>query len=456
MKIGRAVLAGGIAAAVLSGVVLLQALALPSARPDELVLAAAMLALIVVALSVIANLAIMRSLSELRRAILARARGEDSTLPAFGAQELREVANAVDRLSARATAREAELRQETAEARVVLHAVTDGILQLDSSGRIVRSNPAASALLGLTGSGVGQPIATLVRNVELRNILQRAATATAELTAEITVSDRRVLVSARPLPHSSGGAVGSVVALTDLTELRRLEGVRRDFVANVSHELKTPLTSIRGYAETLLSDPSLPESVRKQFLEVVQKNAERLHHIVDDLLDLSRFESRGWRPNLQNIEIAPIIGEVVSSCEARAAQRGIRLVTADTSAQVQADPGGLRQVLSNLLDNALRYTPDNGRIEIAVAPFLYANGNGPQPQVRVDVRDNGIGIPSDALPRIFERFYRVDPARSRADGGTGLGLAIVKHLVESMGGDVSAASELGKGTTITVRLPAGQ
>jgi signal transduction histidine kinase len=275
--------------------------------------------------------------------------------------------------------------------------------------------------------------------------------------------------------------------------VRRLESVRRDFVANVSHELKTPLTSIRGYVETLLADPDLPAELQRPFLEVVQKNAERLHHIVDDLLDLSRLESGGWRPELHDVNAIDVLQDVWSSCAERAGQKHITFVLPDSGFVVRADPGGLRQIFTNLLDNAVRYTPDGGRIEVrASSTALNGNGRTPHaptvvqprdvpvarqrnapvaeqrgaPAERLDapaaassyivfeVRDTGAGMPSDAIPRIFERFYRVDPARSRADGGTGLGLSIVKHLVESMGGDVAAESELGKGTTIRFRLPA--
>jgi two-component system, OmpR family, phosphate regulon sensor histidine kinase PhoR len=270
---------------------------------------------------------------------------------------------------------------------------------------------------------------------------------------------RRLLVSARPLAGTADlSGEGAVVGFVDLTEVRRLEGVRRDFVANVSHELKTPLTSIRGYAETLLSD-DLPPDMQRQFLEVVHKNADRLHYIVEDLLDLSRLESGGWRPNLVDVDALDIVQDVWSGCVDRATKRRIAFQPPAASHRVRADPGGLRQVLSNLLDNALRYTPEGGHIQVVTRVETVDAGNGEaagsgQQFVVFEVRDSGSGIPTDALPRIFERFYRVDPARSRSDGGTGLGLSIVKHLVESMGGDVTAESEFGKGTLIRFRLPA--
>jgi two-component system phosphate regulon sensor histidine kinase PhoR len=424
-----------------------------SGNTSPVIVGIAIVAVLAAAFAIARALTFARATRSLRAAVLARARGEATPLPSYSLRDLMDLANAVERLSARAAAREADLRQETADVRVVLHTVTDGIVQLDAAGRIVRTNPAADTLLGLSPAATGQPFAALVRNVELRNLLQQAAHA--DTSAEIAIHERRLFVSARRLEGDGGGPAGLVIALADLTELRRLEGVRRDFVANVSHELKTPLTSIRGYAETLLNDADLPADMRRQFLEVVYKNADRLHHIVDDLLDLSRLESGGWQPRMQEFDVQTVLMDVVSACSARASARNITLVAADTPVNVRADPAGLRQILSNLLENALRYTPAGGRVVISVKGAAKTNGNGAHRRdVVFEVRDTGVGIPSDDLPRIFERFYRVDPARSRAEGGTGLGLSIVKHLVESMDGDVHAASELGKGTTITFRLPA--
>jgi two-component system, OmpR family, phosphate regulon sensor histidine kinase PhoR len=388
-------------------------------------------------------------LARLRAGVLGRARGDGAALPDFQLRELHDLAGAIDRLSARDAAREAEARAEHAGIAIMLDAISDGILHVNGQGRVLRFNPAAAALLGVDASAVGEPVEKLVRHSELRGILQRAAAGAAVGAAEIALDERRLLVSARPMNDAGGDADGAVVVFVDLTQLRRLEGVRRDFVANVSHELKTPLTSIRGYVETLLEDDALPVETRRQFLDVVRKNAERLQHIVDDLLDLSRLESGGWRPELQVVDARSIIDDVWSGCSARAAERRITFTAPAGDVPVLADPGGLRQVLANLLDNALRHTPEGGSVEVAACVEPAEPG-----LVAFEVRDTGAGIPSDALSRIFERFFRVDPARSRADGGTGLGLSVVKHLVESMGGDVSAESELGRGTTIRFRLPA--
>jgi two-component system, OmpR family, phosphate regulon sensor histidine kinase PhoR len=435
-----------------------------------LTLAVVLLTMLAVAVAALLGRLLERSLAALRAHVLERARGDDeSAPPAPRFAEVAGVASALGRLGIRVAAREAELHRSAAEVAILLDAISDGILQLDGDAVIIRANPAARALLRLPATAIGQPVGRYVRHAELRPMLQRSAAGEAIQPHEVNLDDRRLFVSARPLVgHAALAGGGAVIAFVDLTELRRLESVRRDFVANVSHELKTPLTSIRGYAETLLSD-DLPPHVQRQFLEVVHKNAQRLHQIVEDLLDLSRLESGGWRPELIEVNALEVVDEVWTTCADRAERRHVTFVRPDEGHAVQADPGGLRQVLSNLLDNALRHTPDRGRIEVRTWIDQTASGAGDamgngvdgvanvtdvRPYVVFEVRDSGTGIPSDALPRIFERFYRVDPARSRADGGTGLGLAIVKHLVESMGGSVSAESELGRGTVIRFRLPA--
>jgi signal transduction histidine kinase len=226
-----------------------------------------------------------------------------------------------------------------------------------------------------------------------------------------------------------------------------LEAVRRDFVANVSHELKTPLTAIRGFAETLTAELSA-DPQHTQFAETIRANAERMQHLIDDLLDLSRIESGGWAPTPAVIEIARAADEAIAPYRDEAAQRGstIQVSVGTDATTLRADPVAVRQALGNLIENAIRYTPRGGTITL----FSRRENS----TLAVGVRDTGSGIPSEHLPRIFERFYRVDAARSRAAGGTGLGLAIVKHLVEAHGGRVQAESRVGQGTTISLYFPA--
>jgi signal transduction histidine kinase len=245
-------------------------------------------------------------------------------------------------------------------------------------------------------------------------------------------------VSARPLEDG-----GTLLVLSDVTDLRRLEAVRRDFVANVSHELKTPLTAIAGYAETLAAEARDSQAIG--FAQTIVDNARRMQRLVDDLLDLSRIESGGWQPEPRPVAVETAAREAWRAFAERAAQQNVELETATDTAAVNSDPEALRQIFTNLFDNALRHTPPGGRIRVS------ARREGAD--TVLSVSDTGSGISTEHLPRIFERFYRVDPGRSRKEGGTGLGLAIVKHLVESHGGRVEANSALGRGTTILLYFP---
>jgi two-component system, OmpR family, phosphate regulon sensor histidine kinase PhoR len=284
------------------------------------------------------------------------------------------------------------------------------------------------------------PLDHLPREVELRDALQAAFDGEIVEGTEVVISGRTLNVTARPL---TGG--GAVLALFDLTRVRRLEAVRRDFVANVSHELRTPLTIVGGFAETLVAE-DVPLEARRQFAERILGNTRRMQRIVDDLLDLSRIESGGWVPNPRRIDLNAVALDVMTAARDAAEAKGLRLereIPPD-AATVDADPTALRQVLGNLVDNAVRHTA-GGRVVLFSAP--HPRG------VVVGVRDTGSGIAPEHLPRIFERFYRVDPGRAREEGGTGLGLSIVKHLVEAHGGRVKAESDVGVGTTITARFP---
>ena len=374
--------------------------------------------------------------------------------------EIQDMVRGIARTAGELRARNAREMRERSELATVVDAVSEGIVQVDAAGRIVRVNRAGRALLRLPGDAVGRTVASMVRNAALRRILARSGSGSGRgaEAGEVVLDDRSLLVTSSPLQDG-----GAVVTFVDLTALRRLEEIRRDFVANASHELKTPLTSIRGYTETLLAG-DLPEPDRRQFLDTIARNAERLQRIVDDLLDLSRLESGRWQPELEEVVVADVAASSWQAFGERARRRGVVCeIVSDGDVPALADRRALDQVFTNLYDNALRHTPADGRIRVAVhlrqdqAP---SGGSGPRRHdslrgswVVVEVEDTGSGIPRDALPRIFERFYRVDPARSRSEGGTGLGLSIVRHMVESMGGVVTAESELGKGTTIQIWLP---
>lgn len=443
-----------IAAVVRRGIAGSNANALADAMTSLWQTGAVMIAVAGIAAWMISN-ALLRPLEHLRHALIS----VDPELVIAATQpsmfkEIRDlhmsIAHVLNEIEARVRTAEGEQRRLLS----LFETITEGIVEIGPGARLLRVNAAARILLRLPSSAEGQTAAALFRNVELRELVELAARGEPGVPAEIVIDNQQLLITPRVLPaNDREGSAGAVITVVDLSQIRRLETVRRDFVANVSHELKTPLTSIRGYTETLLSD-EMPRDLQRQFLEVIYKNATRIHRIVDDLLDLSRLQSGGWQPDMQSVDVGELAQDVWSSYEESADKKQIAFTVSGDLAVVRADPDGLRQVLSNLFDNAIRYTPEGGSVRVRL--HAVANPGRAGGIFEIEVKDDGFGIPSDALPRIFERFFRVDPARSRAAGGTGLGLAIVKHLVESMSGEVIAESELGKGTTIRVRLGAAE
>ena len=281
----------------------------------------------------------------------------------------------------------------------------------------------------------------LPREATLREAIALALSGTETEPEEVVIGDTTLSLTARPLVNG-----GAVVALFDLSPIRKLEAVRRDFVANVSHELRTPLTIIGGFAETL-QDPGIPEERRAEFAKTIFSNTQRMQRIVDELLDLSRIETGHWKPRPEPVRIADLGAEVFGRIAASAKAKGVALDTdVDAGAQtIYADRTALEQILLNLVENAIRHTGEGGRITIRTT----REGDG----VSLAVGDTGSGISPEHLPRIFERFYRADSGRSREAGGTGLGLAIVKHLVEAHGGSVRAESVVGVGTSIGIFFP---
>ena len=385
--------------------------------------------------------AIARPLTELTNATRAIAAGREPTFPDSRVPEIIDHVGALRSMASELAARVDGLRRERKEAHTLIEALVDGVIAAGPDGAIVTCNAAARRLLGYADSAPLPPIEELFHAKQAQELLRAALAGRDVERAELALDDRELLLDARPL---TGGGV--LLVLHDVTRLRRLEAVRRDFVANVSHELKTPLTSIAGYAETLAAQTSLDAEARR-FAETILSNARRMQRLVDDLLDLSRVESGSWQPTPQRVDVERAVREAWSAVGDHAAAPRAELeigITPDART-LSVDPLALRQILTNLLDNAVRHTPPGGRITVAAGVSREA--------VTLSVHDTGSGIPSEHLARIFERFYRVDPARSRAHGGTGLGLAIVKHLVEAHGGRVEAESMIGRGTTIRMTFP---
>jgi len=408
------------------------------ARQD--VLLAALIALIgSVALATVFSRRVSRPIVELRDVTRAIAAGDLTKRPSLtAAGEVGDLAASVGRMTDELRRRLQEMADEDGRLVAIIESLDEAIVAVDYRGEVVRMNGAARQLFATQGN-LPFPSAELAMGPALRNALTAATRGIVSDGVETTVGERVVALTARPLP-----AGGAVLAVLDLTERRRLETVRRDFVANVSHELKTPLTVISGFAETL-RDPQLADSDRERFLSLLTTNTTRMKRIVDDLLDLSRYESSAWTPKPSDVDLDALVRDLFT--QFRPAARAVDLVSdIDPSARtVRFDPTALRQVLSNLIENAVRYT-NAGSVTVSALQ----NEDG----LAIAVKDTGIGVARDHLGRIFERFYRADPARSRSEGGTGLGLAIVRHLVEAHGGRVSAESSPGTGTTVRIRLPA--
>lgn len=380
----------------------------------------------------------LTAVSESARDIAA---GATPRFPRSGVPEVDLLVEALRRMHGDLNARTTELQHERAGGNAIVDTMVEGVIASDPRGRIIMANPAARRLLGYAADAVMPDLRVLFRVKSARDAVTQVLAGREVHDCEVDLDGSVVSLNARPLPDT-----GAVLVLHDLTDVRRLEAVRRDFVANVSHELKTPLTSIAGYADTLL-DTGIDAETRHRFLGIIVSNARRMQRLVDDLLDLSRIESGHWTPRIEVVEVGPLVGDAWDPFQDRARARDVRFATlvAPEATHLAADPVALRQILSNLFDNALRYVPIGGNI---VSRSERVDGG-----VTISVEDDGAGIPGEHLPRIFERFYRIDPARSRDEGGTGLGLAIVRHMVEAHGGQVDAESELQRGTAIRCWFP---
>ncbi len=411
-------------------------------RAQGAVAGAALLALIVGTIfALIEGRSIAQPLTAITTAARAIAAGAPPRFPRSGVPDIDALVQALRQMHRQLADRFDELRREQAESSALVESMVEGVIAADERGRIVTANPAARRLLGYAPTDPLPDLAELFRVKAAREVVDAVLQGEPVQDRQLDMAGRAFLVNARALP-----AGGAVLVIHDLTELRRLEAVRRDFVANVSHELKTPLTSISGYAETLLADP--PDSaMSRRFLGTILSNAKRMQRLVDDLLDLSRIEAGRWQPSRTLVDVAAVAREswmtLAGGGEARAVEFGVEIEPGAET--VCADLDALRQVITNLLDNSLRHTPAGGRIVCAARREREATA--------ISVRDNGTGITREHLPRIFERFYRADSSRSREEGGTGLGLAIVKHLVEAHGGRAQAESERGRGTTVTCWFP---
>jgi two-component system, OmpR family, phosphate regulon sensor histidine kinase PhoR len=375
----------------------------------------------------------------------------EATLPSPDLAELAGLAEAFGRLREQLVERGLTIGRQGTQQEAVLGSMIEGVLAIDARQRIVGMNRAAAELLGIDHDEViRRPIQEVIRNPDLRRFALLAIDCREPVEDDLVLRgerDRTIRLRGTALRDLSGEG-GAVIVLNDVTDMQRLENVRRDFVANVSHELKTPVASIKGFVETLLDGALDDPGNSRRFLEIVNRQADRLASIIEDLLALSRIEQSEGSGNLplETTWIAQVFSAVEADCGPRAAERSIRLdVACPEELAADANPPLLEQAVINLVDNAIKYSEPGGTVRL-----FAARENG---DLAICVVDDGVGIEPEHLPRLFERFYRVDKARSRKLGGTGLGLSIVKHIVQAHGGRIDVASLPGEGSTFTIRLP---
>jgi two-component system phosphate regulon sensor histidine kinase PhoR len=398
---------------------------------------------------------VTRPVVEMQRIAHAMSEGRfDVRAPVGSVDELGALGRALNLMMARLREKIGDLEEERAKARAILDGMVEGVIAVDGHEAIVLMNERARAMFGVgAGRGEGKPFLEVIRNAELHEVFRHSRTAPADapLIRELRLRHpvaRILQVNAVPLRLAGGAEPGVVMVLHDLTALRRLEQVRTEFVANVSHELRTPLTAIQGYLETLLGGALEEPPNARRFLEIAFRHTERLGRLLGDLTDLSNIELGKVTLRLAPVRLGDVVDSVFEIIRPKADGSRVGLIADVQPADltVHADHDRLAQILINLVDNAVKYTPENGWVTVRARAADAAHAE-------IRVRDTGVGIPAADLPRITERFYRVDKARSRELGGTGLGLAIVKHLVLAHGGELSIESQEGEGTTVRFTLP---
>lgn len=428
----------------------------------NLLLAFGMAFLVVVGLSIWLARTLTKPLSDMAEAARDLATGNHNVfLPSSSHDEVGLLAETLNQMNRELKSKIDELSEDRSQLLAMLTSMVEGVMVLDCKGRILQVNPALERMFGVTRAEArGHQFANVFTHPELNGLV------TTVLRTRTGQEDEIILApSGRCLHIEASAASGqeenepcAVLVFHDITELRRLETIRKDFVANVSHELRTPLTSIRGYVEALLDGGKDDPETSAQFLNIIMKESDRLNLILEDLLQLSKIESGRVHFKQEPVEIGSVIERTLATLKPLADKKRHQLeaqIAADLPL-ISGDQDRLVQVLTNLVDNAIKYTPDGGKITIAARRVPVSKGKTETvpAAVELSVADTGIGIPEPDRPRVFERFYRVDKARSREMGGTGLGLAIVKHIVEGHGGQVWVEGNVPTGSRFVVQLPA--
>ncbi len=396
---------------------------------------------------------ISKPLEDMTRGVEYFTKGElDYRLPVPKNKEINRLASELNAMARQLSEKIQTIEFQKNEQQAVLQSMAEGVLAVDGEEKIIMLNTAARNLLGVDGgTAEGSYIQEVIRNTQLQKIISQTLNTGRLLEDEIILRKEEVFyvqVHGNILQDESGATIGALVVLNDVTRIRRLEKIRRDFVANVSHEIRTPLTSIKGFVETLSEGAIDNPGTARQFLEIIRKQTDRLNAIIDDLMALANLEQDEERADVQfeEREIEGVMQSAVQICKPGADEKGITIrIKCTSDIRFRMNPMLVEQALVNLLQNAVKYSPENTGIEVLC--------ESTENEICIAVKDEGIGIPKDSLTRIFERFYRVDRARSRKLGGTGLGLAIVKHIVRVHEGRVEVQSRVGQGSTFYLYFP---
>jgi two-component system, OmpR family, phosphate regulon sensor histidine kinase PhoR len=418
-------------------------------------ISAGIIAVVSAALGFLVSRRISRRMREIKLGAERYASGDFAyKLDVSRTEEFAGVAESLNRMAGQLDEQIRTVTDQSNEREAILSSMVEGVLAVDTDEQVITVNRAAMALLGVEAEQVhGRSIQEVVRNTELQKLIARSLAEHQQVEGELTLRangrDRYVQVSCAVLQGDGGQSIGAIAVLNDVSRLKALEGMRREFVANVSHEIKTPVTSIKGFAETLLDGAKDEPAEVERFLRIIVGQSDRLNSIVEDLLSLSSVEQAadGGSVELQEGSLSDVVRVAVEVCDAKARAKGIHLVLdVPEDAYATINPPLLEQAVVNLIDNAIKYSPEDSTVEVRL---VIVEG-----KATIEVMDHGPGISRQHLPHLFERFYRVDKARSRTLGGTGLGLAIVKHIAEAHNGSVSVQSTVGEGSVFAIRLPA--
>ena len=394
-----------------------------------------------------------RPLHEIRTDTEKLAEGKLKTrLPSFNTRDLDNLAQNLNQMAAHLEDRIQTEKQQRNEVEAVLASMAEGVLAVDTEERVDRINSAACAILGVTKDYVqGKTLQVSIRNAELQSIVYKALHSQEQVKGEIALYEEQpkyIEVKSAVIRNAAGSKIGAVAVLNDVTQMRRLENMRKDFVANVSHEIRTPVTSIQGFVETLLDGALNNEKDARRFLEIIRHHTERLNALIEDLLTISRLERSEAQESLkfEDHDLKSKLNSAIQACRKKADDKSIDiLLDCPDDVRVKINPTLFEQAIVNMLDNAINYSEKNSSIEVKAEVS--------DTEITVSVKDPGSGIASEHLSRIFERFYRIDKGRSREQGGTGLGLAILKHVAQIHDGRVSVDSKLNEGSTFRIHLP---